>query len=86
MKKTLITLALTMVSAGAFAQMDSSNMNHDNMDHGKMDHGSMSMDNMNMDEMPMDHSKWITPTCKAWQECQQWVCQRMGRNRIKSSM
>ncbi|MDF4310948.1 copper-binding protein, partial [Vibrio parahaemolyticus] len=48
MKKTLITLALTMVSAGAFAQMDNSNMNHDNMDHGKMDHGSMSMDNMNM--------------------------------------
>ncbi|EVU19144.1 hypothetical protein D046_1756A, partial [Vibrio parahaemolyticus V-223/04] len=40
MKKTLITLALTMVSAGAFAQMDNSNMNHDNMDHGKMDHGS----------------------------------------------
>ncbi|EGQ7676769.1 copper-resistant cuproprotein CopI [Vibrio parahaemolyticus] len=57
MKKTLITLALTMVSAGASAQMDNSNMNHDNMDHGKMDHGSMSMDNMNMGDMPMDHSK-----------------------------
>ena len=36
MKKTLITLALTMVSGGVFAQMDNSNMNHENMEHGQM--------------------------------------------------
>lgn len=86
MKKTLITLALTMVSAGAFAQMDSSNMNHDNMDHGKMDHGSMSMDNMNMGDMPMDHSKMDHSNMQGMVGMSAVVCQRMGRNRIKSSM
>ncbi|MGY5511758.1 copper-resistant cuproprotein CopI [Vibrio antiquarius] len=57
MKKTLITLALTMVSGGVFAQMDNSNMNHENMEHGQMDHGSMNMDKMPMDHGKMDHGK-----------------------------
>ncbi|MCG9701692.1 copper-binding protein [Vibrio natriegens] len=51
MKKTLITLALTLASGSVFAQMDNSTMNHDNMDHG-----SMPMEHAQNDSMPMDHS------------------------------
>lgn len=53
MKKTLITLALTMITSSAFAQMDSSTMNHDNMDHSQMGHGSMQMDQTKMDHSNM---------------------------------
>ncbi|MBR9872844.1 copper-binding protein [Vibrio sp. J1-1] len=52
MKKTLITLALTLASGSVFAQMDSSTMNHDDMGHD-----SMPMKHMQNDSMPMDHSK-----------------------------
>ncbi|CAK4074420.1 copper-resistant cuproprotein CopI [Vibrio sp. 16] len=55
MKKTLITLAITMFSTGVLADaMDHSKMDHSNMDHGemKMDHSKMDHSNMmNMEGM-----------------------------------
>ncbi|WP_319552801.1 copper-binding protein [uncultured Vibrio sp.] len=51
MKKTLITLALTLASGSVLAQMGNSTMNH-----GNMDHDSMPMEHMQSDSMPMDHS------------------------------
>lgn len=55
MKKTLITLAITMFSTGVLADaMDHSKMDHSNMDHGemKMDHSKMEHSNMmNMEGM-----------------------------------
>ena len=55
MKKTLITLAVTMFSTGVLADaMDHSKMDHSNMDHGemKMDHSKMDHSNiMNMEGM-----------------------------------
>lgn len=49
MKKTLITLAMTMLSTGALAEA---------MDHSNMDHGAMKMDHsaMQMQDGKMDHS------------------------------
>ncbi|EGQ9178356.1 cupredoxin family protein [Vibrio alginolyticus] len=55
MKKTLITLALTLTTTTAFAQMDHSNMDHANMDHSNMKHEKMDhskMDHSNMMDMP----------------------------------
>lgn len=57
MKKTLITLALTLTTTGAFAQMDHSNMDHNNMNHDNMDHGSMN--HGEMDHSKMDHSNMM---------------------------
>lgn len=56
MKKTLITLAMTMLSASALADgMDMSNMDHSNMKQGsmKMDHSAMQMQDGKMDHSGM---------------------------------
>ncbi|CAE6943387.1 cupredoxin family protein [Vibrio alginolyticus] len=53
MKKTLITLALTMATGSVFAQMDHSTMNHDDMDHSQMNQNSTAMDHSNMDHSNM---------------------------------
>ena len=42
MKKTLLTLSLAFISAGAFSTaMDHSHMDHSQMNHAKMGHGKM---------------------------------------------
>lgn len=50
MKKTLITLAITMFSTGVLA---------DAMDHSKMDHSNMGHGEMKMDHSKMDHSNMM---------------------------
>ncbi|KHT44069.1 copper-resistant cuproprotein CopI [Vibrio sinaloensis] len=50
MKKTLITLAITMFSTGVLA---------DAMDHSKMDHANMGHGEMKMDHSKMDHSNMM---------------------------
>ncbi|KHT50242.1 copper-resistant cuproprotein CopI [Vibrio sinaloensis] len=50
MKKTLITLAITMFSTGVLA---------DAMDHSKMDHSNMGHGKMKMDHSKMDHSNMM---------------------------
>ncbi|CAH7450776.1 Copper-binding protein [Vibrio chagasii] len=50
MKKTLITIALTITASTAFAAMDHSAGDHSNMDHS-------GMDNSMMNSGDMDHSK-----------------------------
>jgi uncharacterized cupredoxin-like copper-binding protein len=50
MKKTLITLAITMFSTGVLA---------DEMDHSKMDHSNMGLGEMKMDHSKMDHSNMM---------------------------
>ncbi|CAH1564952.1 copper-resistant cuproprotein CopI [Vibrio rotiferianus] len=59
MKKTLITLALTLTTTTAFAQMDHSNMDHGNMDHSNMKHENMDHGSMKMDHSKMDHSNMM---------------------------
>ncbi len=86
MKKTLITLALTMVSSGVFAQMDNSNMNHENMEHGQMDHGSMNMDKMPMDHGKMNHGKMDHSGMSGMPGMSALVCLQMAQNQTKSFM
>lgn len=50
MKKTLITLAITMFSTGVLA---------DAVDHSKMDHSNMGHGEMKMDHSKMDHSNMM---------------------------
>ncbi|MEO9494843.1 MAG: copper-binding protein [Vibrio splendidus] len=59
MKKTLITIALTLTTATAFAAMNHSNMDHSGMDHSMMKSGEMDhskMDHSMMKDGKMDHS------------------------------
>lgn len=58
MKKTLITLAITLSASSVFAQVDHSNMNHSDMDHSKMDHSNRSnMPGMSAVGMPANGAK-----------------------------
>ncbi|MFH0261929.1 copper-binding protein [Vibrio barjaei] len=58
MKKTLMTLALTIASTAVMAEgMDHSKMDHSNMDHSNMDHGMMN--HSDMDNAKMDHSNMM---------------------------
>ncbi|CAH7009351.1 Copper-binding protein [Vibrio chagasii] len=54
MKKTLITIALTITASTAFAAMDHSAGDHSNMDHSGMDHSMMNSGDM--DHSKMNHS------------------------------
>ncbi|CAH7203088.1 Copper-binding protein [Vibrio chagasii] len=54
MKKTLITIALTITASTAFAAMDHSAGDHSNMDHSGMDH--LMMNSGDMDHSKMNHS------------------------------
>ncbi|NOH35655.1 copper-resistant cuproprotein CopI [Vibrio chagasii] len=59
MKKTLITIALTITASTAFAAMDHSTMDHSGMDHSMMKSGEMDHSKMNHSMMKggkMDHS------------------------------
>lgn len=59
MKKTLITIALTITASTAFAAMDHSTMDHSGMDHSMMKSGEMDHSKMNHSIMKggkMDHS------------------------------
>ncbi len=59
MKKTLITIALTITASTAFAAMDHSMMDHSGMDHSMMKNGGMDhskMDHSMMKDGKMDHS------------------------------
>ncbi|MFM2642872.1 copper-binding protein [Vibrio chagasii] len=64
MKKTLITIALTITASTAFAAMDHSAGDHSNMDHSGMDHSMMKSGDMEHSKMnhsmmkggKMDHS------------------------------
>ncbi|MEZ8889942.1 copper-binding protein [Vibrio sp. 10N.247.311.14] len=59
MKKTLITIALTITASTAFAAMDHSAGGHSNMDHSMMKSGEMDhskMDHSMMKDGKMDHS------------------------------
>ncbi|CAH7035935.1 Copper-binding protein [Vibrio chagasii] len=58
MKKTLITIALTITASTAFAAMDHSAGDHSNMDHSGMDHSiMMNMDGMSEVGMPATGAK-----------------------------
>ncbi|CAH7485104.1 Copper-binding protein [Vibrio chagasii] len=54
MKKTLITIALTITASTAFAAMDHSAGDHSNMDHSGMEHSMMNSGDM--DHSKMNHS------------------------------
>ncbi|MFV8461766.1 copper-resistant cuproprotein CopI [Vibrio campbellii] len=54
MKKTLITIALTITASTAFSAMDHSAGDHSNMDHSGMDHSMMKSGDM--DHSKMNHS------------------------------
>ncbi|CAH7309813.1 Copper-binding protein [Vibrio chagasii] len=54
MKKTLITIALTITASTAFAAMDHSAGDHSNMDHSGMDNSMMNSGDM--DHSKMNHS------------------------------
>ena len=59
MKKTLITIAITITASTAFAAMDHSTMDHSGMDHSIMKSGEMDHSKMNHSMMKggkMDHS------------------------------
>jgi uncharacterized cupredoxin-like copper-binding protein len=59
MKKTLISIALTITASTAFAAMDHSTMDHSGMDHSMMKSGEMDHSKMNHSMMKggkMDHS------------------------------
>ncbi|MGF1683732.1 copper-resistant cuproprotein CopI [Photobacterium minamisatsumaniensis] len=52
MKKILLTLTLTLMTATTYAEMDHGKMNHGEMDHGQMNHSEM-------DHSKMDHSNMM---------------------------
>ncbi|UOE82002.1 copper-binding protein [Vibrio splendidus] len=54
MKKTLIAIALMLITATAFAEMDHSAVDHSSIDHSNMDHSMMKSGEM--DHSKMDHS------------------------------
>ncbi|MCG9781641.1 copper-binding protein [Vibrio brasiliensis] len=62
MKKTLLSIMLSVAAMGAQAEMDHANMDHANMDHGamnssKMDHSMMNMEGMSDVGMPAKGAK-----------------------------
>lgn len=57
MKKTLLSIMLSVVAMGAQAEMDHANMDHGAMNSSKMDHSMMNMEGMSDVGMPAKGAK-----------------------------